>query len=117
MSKLFDLLEILTEQEGIEMLIAHCEMAVKEAERELKKDPESEELKAIRRGYNSDKEILETRNKTLQERFAILFEKAIADEKFLKEFESAKIPEDYKKAFETLKAKMSSLQGTERTQE
>lgn len=117
MSKLFDLLEILKEQEGIEMLVAHCEVVVKEVEKELEKDPKSEELKAISRGYNSDKEILETRLTTLRDRFANLFAVAIADESFLKEVEASKIPNDYKKAFEILKGKMSSLQGAEITQE
>ena len=84
MSKLFDLLEILKEQEGIEMLVAHCEVVVKEVEKELEKDPKSDELKAISRGYNSDKEILETRLTTLRDRFANLFCRSYCRWKFFK---------------------------------
>ena len=118
MSKLFEILEIFNEIDFTCDCIKICETTMSDATRALKKDEDSNELKAIYESARSDKERLTNKFEGLKEKFNSLLEQARGDEEFIQDLEKTTlVPERHKKAFMAIKAELTSSKGVEKSEQ
>ena len=115
MSKLFEILEIFNEIDFTCDCIKICETTMSDASNLLKKEPESQELKAIFNRAHMDHKLLSSMHEDFKMYYDELYHKYSRDAEFVNEVMNAKdIPEEYELIFAGLKADIMNINAIEK---